>query len=154
MTGCVACTSVWFKHSYKHWTGARRECVWLLLGHGLRSTEALRHICMFSHCCINYGWNTDGVLLNLCSAHTSTHVTCNTQNCRHFFFPAWKLGEGFGIFSVWKEGVGGECVIDPRKWDSSFDTHTVDSKQPWTNGNSGFFSHCVLFLWYERKHKL
>lgn len=39
-----------------------------------------------------------------------------------------------------------------RKWDSSFDTHTVDFKQPWTNGNSGFFSHYVFyFLWYERK---
>ncbi|TNN43339.1 hypothetical protein EYF80_046465 [Liparis tanakae] len=25
--------------------------------------EASRHICMFSHCCINYGWNTGGVSL-------------------------------------------------------------------------------------------
>lgn len=35
--------------------------------------------------------------------------------------------------------------------DSYFDTHTVDSKQPWTNGISGIFNFCVLFLWYERK---
>lgn len=100
--------------------GALRECAWLLLGHGLRSTEALRHICMFSHCCINYGWNTDGVLLNLCSAHTSTHLTCNTQNCRHFFFfflpETW--GRGLVCFLCERRcgGVGrGERVIDPQK---------------------------------------
>lgn len=43
--------------------------------------------------------------------------------------------------------MGGERVIDPQKWDSSFDTHTVDSKQPWTNGNSGFFSHSVFYFY-------
>lgn len=68
------------------------------------------------------------------------------------------LERGRGRYiSVMKEGGGGvgggggggigwgqHC---PQKWDSCFDTHTVDSKQPWTNGNSGFFSHSVFYFY-------
>lgn len=89
----------------------------------------------------------------LCSAHTSTHVTCNIQN--HWHRSAWT---GEGLPSLRSEGggwgrrvSGANASLSPDR-DSSFDTHTVDSKQPWTNGNSGFFSHYVFYffmVWKE-----
>lgn len=56
----VLSTSIPLYHSYRHWMGHNRT-VWLVLDRGSWSTEALGHTCMFSHCCINYGWNTDSV---------------------------------------------------------------------------------------------
>lgn len=58
-----------------------------------------------------------------------------------------------GGVGVWG-GIQGVWATASLSWnmDSYFDTHTVDSKQPWTNGNSGFFSHYVFYffmVWKE-----
>lgn len=90
----VVYTSMWLRHSYKHWMGRNRS-VWSLLNHSLQSTEALRHIFMFSHCCINYGWNTDGVLLIY--ARPTLPLTLLAISKNHWHFSAW-TGEGFSVF--------------------------------------------------------
>lgn len=57
-----------------------------------------------------------------------------------------------GWVGGWDEGLGG--VHHCPTMGTLVLTHTVDYKQPWTNGNSAFFSHyvCSIFLWYERKN--
>lgn len=50
-----------------------------------------------------------------------------------------------GGLGGWDEGFWGSASLS-RDRDSCFDTHTVDSKQPWTNGNSVFFSHYVFYF--------
>lgn len=129
--------------------GANRSVSWML-DHSLQSTEALRHICMFSHCCINYGWNTDSVLL-IYAWPTLPPVLLAISKIIDIFLPGQEKGSiYFCNERGW--GVGGDGGIGwvhhcPQKWDSCFDTHTVDSKQPWTNGNSGFFSHSVFYFY-------
>lgn len=84
----------------------RTECRGSLFGRGLQSTEAWRYICMFSHCCINYGWNTDGVSrINAWSTH-SLMLLAISKNLLHFsacpeekvciFVYSWGLGLGVG----------------------------------------------------------
>lgn len=103
---------------------------------------------MFSHCCINYGWNTDSVFTRYtCLAHTlhSYYLQYPTPLTSFCLDSRGTVSMGGG------GGVGRGCASLSDKEDSYFDTHTVDSKQPWTNGNSRFFSHFVFyFLWNER----
>ena len=121
------------------------------------STEAWRRICMFSHCCINYGWNTDGVLL-IYARPTLPLAYLAISKTTDILLP----GQEKGLVYLCSEGDGAgrgggiwggvRDIIVPQERDSYFDTHTVDSKQPWTNGNSGFFSHYVFYffmVWKE-----
>lgn len=62
----------------------RTECKGSLFGHSLQSTEALRYICMFSHCCINYGCNTDGVSRINAWSTLSLMLLAISENLWHF----------------------------------------------------------------------
>lgn len=77
-----------------------------------------------------------------------------TSLCLHrrrvYYICVVKGEVGVGVWG----GIQGVWATASLSWnmDSYFDTHTVDSKQPWTNGNSGFFSHYVFYffmVWKE-----
>lgn len=113
----------------------RTECKGSLFSHSLQSTEALRYICMFSHCCINYGWNTDGVSSINAWSTLSLMLLAISKNLWHFYC----LGRGESVYICVQTGSGGaEYVINPQNGILLL-THTVDLKQPWTNGSSGLF---------------
>lgn len=122
-------------------TAANTERSAPLFSRGLRRTEALRHICMFSHCCINFRLEHWWCVAYLCSAHTSTHL--QYPKITDMFVS----GEKRLIYSAEKRGGLGWVHHCPQNGILVFDTHTVDSKQPWTNGNSGFFSHYVFYFY-------
>lgn len=99
--------------------------------------------CKFSHCCINSGCNFY-IVLSIYAIRT--RFTLYSQDLQypknHYIFLPGRDYSELGRGTKWREG---ECIIVPRQGGIIL-THTVDSKQPWTNGNSEFFSHSVFYF--------
>lgn len=94
-----------------------------LLDHSLRSTEALRHICMFSHCCINYGWNTDSVLL-IYARPTLPLTLLAISKTTDIFLPGEEKGFS-GLGSGWGRGGLGWVHHCPQKQGTLILTHIL-----------------------------
>lgn len=137
----------WLNHSlnfYQTLNGALQQCV---VGARLRPSEAQRlwdTSARSATAALILAETLDDVLL--IHARLTLPLTWSAiSRTTDMFLPGQKRSLLYFCTGENGWGVRGTAPLSWKR-DSYFDTHTVDFKQPWTNGNSGFFSHYVFYF--------